>query len=385
MKALVFGDYDELIEAVPALLFRAGFKVCLVTTSFRLSKCKFIDRFLYVGSSDELLQRANDEARDSYDLIIASDEGTIDKVINSNLSLNDKTRLLAITSSDGLEHIGSKIGLSNVLKRNNIITPAFAVGRDLNELIDGCKKLGFPLFVKLDSGSAGAGVYHCSSERDIARHVDNFTYPVLIQKEIDGQLLDLSGFFRDGQLICFSYSQILAARGNGYGPSSVRKYRSLSSVDVDVFDKLRDLGRALGAHGFANISCILSKHDSELYFFEADMRPNVWIEYPKYFGEDPAIKIRNYFLRGEILNPGTVAGDRQQITLYYLPRMSSFDILVNRHDCRSFYENYASRRILAERAIGTIKQMLLTYIKPSVSPTIWRWLKRFGERSFDSV
>jgi hypothetical protein len=65
---------------------------------------------------------------------------------------------------------------------------------------------------------------------------------------------------------------------------------------------LSKIGLALGANGFVSIGCIKRDSDKQYYFFEADMRPNVWIEYPKYFDDDPALLIKKYFQTGKFLS-----------------------------------------------------------------------------------
>lgn len=377
MKALVLGESDCLIEAVPSLLSRAGFSVCLLTTNPSLRQCKFVDRFLHAGSSDEAVQWAREEAKGSYDLIVIGDEETIRKIKKSDLSVEEKLTLLPVDHAHGFEHLDSKIGLSRVLKSGNIMTPDFEIAHNPAELESGCKAVGFPLLVKLDSSSGGVGVYHCNSDDDVIKIADRIKYPVLIQKKIEGNIIDLSGFFRDGRLIYFSYAEVIKADRNGYGPSSVRKYRNVRSLNPVVFEILQKLGMSLHAHGFVNISCVISRNDSKLHFFEADMRPNVWIEYPKYFDEDPAIAIRDYFLSGKTCVPHPSPRSPQEVMLGYAPRMKYIDFLTNKYRCRDSYENYLGRNFLFDRFI---KRHLLRFVKPYVPASAWLFLKRSGGR-----
>lgn len=377
LRALVFGERDDLMEAIPPLLSRAGFSVCVVTTHPHLRRNKFIDEFLLVGSSDELVRRARDEARKLYDLIVIGDDETIRKTRDLQLPPEDKLRLLPIASIDGLQHLGSKIGLSRVLRAADITTPDFAVANDSSELQRGCESVGFPLFVKVDEGAGGDAVHQCASAEDVARIAGNVEYPVLIQKRIEGRVLDLSGLFLDGELVFFSYAEIVSSERGGYGPSSVRRYTNVASCDPQVWRDLCRLGAALHAHGFANISAILSDTDARLYFFEADMRPTVWVEYPKFFDADPAVAIQDYFRQGKTLDRPPSPRGHREILLGYPPRMRYVDILRNKHHCREAYGDYLSRNFLFDKHM---KLHLLRFIKPYVSVGTWHALKRLGER-----
>lgn len=65
--------------------------------------------------------------------------------------------------------------------------------------------------------------------------------------------------------------------GNKFGASSLRKYYQTSVVDKEIFLEVQQLGKALGADGFTNISCIQSVDGGGRYVIEADMRANAWI------------------------------------------------------------------------------------------------------------
>jgi hypothetical protein len=99
----------------------------------------------------------------------------------------------------------------------------------------------------------------------------------------------------------------------------------------------------LGADGFVNISSIRSDLDQKLYFFEADMRPNLWVNQPRYFGDDPANVINRYFSTREILkfpypvNPGYP----EQILLSHPLRIGTGDLILNRYQVwRHLPENF---------------------------------------------
>lgn len=211
-------------------------------------------------------------------------------------------------------------------------------------------------------------------------------YPVLLQKKIEGTLLDLSSFYLNGDLIYFSYSEILRSRPNKFGPSVLRKYHPIASLKKDIYDELHKLGKALGANGFVNIACIQSHIDNKRYYFEADMRPNVWVHYSKYIEQDPAVTIRNHFQNKHSLkfDDSKASENFETKVLPYLPRMHWYEIVTNRYNCWSFYEiqirwpyfiqsitDYINWTLSKEG----LKVIAVKCIKPLTPPSVWKKIK----------
>ena len=215
--------------------------------------------------------------------------------MNSDLSAEEKIELLPIQTIKNLDHIYSKIGLSRIFQEFGINTPEFCIAKDKFELQQSVESLGYPVLVKVDSSGGGFGVFECSSNGDIEVLLNKLqTYPVLLQKKIQGVELHLSGFYQNSKLIHFSCSRIERVNGK-FGASALRTYVQIAHLKKEIFDELDLLGMALGANGFVNIACIQSDHDQKRYFIEADMRPNAWVDFSKYFGDDPAVQIKNFF------------------------------------------------------------------------------------------
>ena len=115
--------------------------------------------------------------------------------------------------------------------------------------------------------------------------------------------MSMEAFYRNGELIHFAYSTQEKYKYK-FGPTSVRKYVQLACLEKKLFSELNLIGKVLGANGFVNISSIRSDEDNKLYFIEADMRPNLWINHSKYFGDDAAKKINQHFsIGGKISYP----------------------------------------------------------------------------------
>lgn len=79
--------------------------------------------------------------------------------------------------------------------------------------------------IKIDHSSGGVRVFECRNEVDIrSLSEDVFKDPILVQKKIDGELVDLLSFFQQGKQIHFDYCKIVKTINGKFGPSSMRHY-----------------------------------------------------------------------------------------------------------------------------------------------------------------
>lgn len=359
-NALVYAENTALLSAIPALLSRAGFSVDVITTSPLFYKHRHVRQVIQANSSVDLVEKACLYSKKNYDFIAPCDEAVIDAVLQAQLSDEEKLRLLPTLELEKCSHLNSKIGLSRLLKKNNILTPDFAVANHLSEIKSLSSHIGFPMFVKIDHSSGGAGVYECNTEVDIEK-LPPLIYPVLIQKKIPGKLISSGGLFLNKKIIFFEIAEVLPYGNHPLGPSIVRKYRTPTHRDIPVFEQVGALGAALSAHGFVNMSWIESaQQKNSLFFFEADMRPNVWIEHAKFFDEDPAIKIKRYFEQGEALTKNRFTARKgTSAILAYAPRLRYRDILRNKYRCWFYHSDYFTACYLLRRTAYEIKKWFI--------------------------
>jgi hypothetical protein len=363
LKALLLTQNIISIMTIPDLLSRAGFIVdCISTTKLKKDQ-ESVSKFISVADGDELIETATKILRDNYHLVVIGEDDLLKKILNANLSDDVKLKLLPIIAIKNFRHIYSKIGLSTVLKEHGVSTPEFLIVNEKSELRVSAEVIGYPVFLKIDSSGGGSGVYECSNDRDIDDLSDQLkTYPVLMQRKIQGTLLDLSGFYQNGRLIHFSYSYPKKFVTNKLAPSSVRMYLQLAAVEKTVFDELARLGKALGAHGFTNTTCIHSNQDQKLYFFEADMRPNVWVDFTKYFGDDSAIRIAEYFTSGRVLEYPCRPNNKypEKILLPHFFRIKLWELIVNRYSAWKYIpkNNPIALYLIFKKTKGYIKKRL---------------------------
>ncbi len=339
-KILIIGAHKDLGQALPAIFSRAGFEVdAIVLKESLLRKSKFLTNYFETKYFEGMLQKISETNLDQYSLVVPFDDLTLKNILESDLEIEKKLKLLPVVKKENFLHLGSKIYLSEILAQNKVSTPKFVIAKDLSQALIAAEELGFPLMLKVDFSSGGSGVFECRNLNDIKKIEEKFfNLPVLLQEKIEGEETDLAAFYQDEKLIHFCYS-LFEKTVCEFGPSSVRTYKQLSEVcNQELFQEMQNLGRALGANGFVNITAIKAKNDGKFYFFEADMRPNVWVDFTKFIGDDLAVRIRNYFEKGQVMNfPLEVNVDFSgSILAPHFMRISLFQILSNRHNVWKF-------------------------------------------------
>ena len=330
---LIGGNWPDFMVATLGLLSRAGFAVDVISVNDSLKHSKSIRNYFFVEDNDLLVKAALNQIEKQYALVVVADDPTLGAILNSDLSEEGKVKLLPIISKKNLSHIFSKIGLSLALDKSGVNIPDYVIVNNEQELKASVTKLGYPIVIKVDSSTGGRGVFECSGEGDLYAASRRLAiYPILVQKKIEGKELSFEAFYQNGELVHFACSTVEEYQYK-FGPTSVRKYTQLAFLEKQLFDQLELLGKALGADGFVNISSIRSEYDERLYFFEADMRPNLWIDHTKYFGDDWAPIMRRYFFSGEKITYPYPVDSRYsgQVMLSHYSRIGLTDLILNRY------------------------------------------------------
>jgi hypothetical protein len=189
--------------------------------------------------------------------------------------------------------------------------------------------------------------------------------PVLVQRWISGQEMDLSAIYFDGKLVHFAHAAVERTL-SGSALSAVRRYSPLSLVGEEVFEELAALGRVLDADGFVSISCLDAADGSGRYYFEADMRPNVWVDVSRFYGEDASTRIRGWFADGETLSKQNFEKTEGcvPVTIPYFLRLEWWELLVNRYGAWRFIpwtEWNLVLRLLGSRAVMPLARAVVPH------------------------
>lgn len=379
MKCLIITDESFYLNAgVIELLHRASFRVDILSSNRLHANYPSVCNFILAESTTSIPHQAS-HIENQYKLIVVCGDQTLYLIKNSNLQLAEKVKILPITDSKYINHLCSKIELSNTLTANNILTPEYRSCENLEDLPQIISDLGYPLILKIDFSGGGHGCFELNNDKDIKKIPAEFkNQRLLVQKLIEGKLIDASAFYQDKKLVHFSYSESLKTSGHKFGVSLLRRYHQIGSLDKGLFEDLDLLGKALGANGFVNIGLIETK-DRKRYFFEADMRPNVWVNYPMHIGDDPGMRINEY------INFGTYCTYPHQLNsafpltkvLPFTPRVKFWELLLNRYNCLAYINPRLT--LLEYRSINIklcLKILAVRFIKPIIPIGLWVMLKK---------
>jgi hypothetical protein len=341
MRALIFDTGNSIIPWLGSLLTRSDFIVDVISTVPKIIPFDGIGQNIYAKNIKQLLNLVVQRSKENYELVVPCSDILLSIIVNADISDDEKLKILPVTSVDNFQHLYSKIELSRTFKRKNIRTPDFDVANTWDELLSKSLKFDNNFFVKTDRGGAGSGVFLISDNSDLIACKSRLNFPLLIQEKIAGNVIDLSGFYQQKKLIHFSYSEMIECRPTNYGPSVVRKYYNDQARAMEFDDLLNRLGDALGANGFVNVSAIEAYNTNIIYFIEADMRPNAWVQHAKYVDDDPAPRISDYFRLGETYN--RKVSQRQQINctafskiIPHVDRLTKEEFDANKFNCKSY-------------------------------------------------
>ena len=378
LRALMIGRSLELALPVLRILRGAGFTIDCVSSLKALRGHPAIERFFWASDAADVVRQAASAIRQgTYQLVVLTDDKTIRQILlatPAELSEPEKLLLLPVATTRDFHHLSSKIGLSETLAAHGVTTPEFEAVTNQGELVSAVRKMGFPLILKGDFSSGGSQTFKLLDEAQFQALPQPFGFfPAVLQRHVAGPLIAIEAFYQDGQLVHFGYAKALRLQHDDeFSPSCVRQFSTRGHLDDHIVGELQQLGAALGAHGFVNISAIERASDGRRHYFEADMRPTVWADYPRHFGDDPALRIQDHFASGQTLD---TLGPRDptepvHVTLAYPLRLRLWAVLTNRYACwRVWPDDALAVRIVLRRS----KHQLLAILNLKA---LRHWIRR---------
>lgn len=113
----------------------------MLTDNPLFRKSKFIKNHEEVANRNQIIRAISKKNIDCYNFIIVGDDKMLKGILDSDFPLEKKIKILPVTGVEYLEHIFSKIGLSKMLSKSNILTPEFLVARNFFEATEAAKKV----------------------------------------------------------------------------------------------------------------------------------------------------------------------------------------------------------------------------------------------------
>ena len=334
MRTLVYANPRTALYPTIAVFARAGFRVEVVSGNLTNDISEWVHRFHKIESLDEGLRVVSRLAETGdYDFLVPVDDICIKQVKEGSWPEWLKPRMLPVISAEHFSHLASKVGLGFMLRNNGIPTPDFLAVNSPAELFSHAETFGFPVILKEDFSFSGAGTFLCRSSQDLAIALDQLkTFPVLCQRYIDGKLFSVEALYVKGKLIHFAYSEILKNfQRKEFSVSCARRYPAATDYPRDLELWVQKLGAALGVHGFLNIGGIQEAASGDLYFFEADARPNAWVLHPSLFGNCFSSALKRFYGTKNDQAFTVQSGPPQAKVMSIANRLSGMDFFLNRY------------------------------------------------------
>ena len=239
--------------------------------------------------TSELLRFLEHHAND-YQWIIPGDDIIIRQLNDFITSESLFKKVMPITKIENRALLGSKAGLSELCKQYNIKTPKYLIYEDGFTVDSIAGYVGFPMMVKEDESEGGYGVFRCNDKDELQARLSGITNKnnLVFQQLIIGEDINTEALYKNGILMVYNHSLRLKTIGS-FGISTKRVFYQ----NDEIAGVLADMGDKLGLSGFGNIVFIQDKITHEYYLIEIDMRPNSWMYYGKFTGNDFTQAIRN--------------------------------------------------------------------------------------------
>ncbi len=365
-------NWDSLIE-LPAILKTAGctLDVYAAPRSWVLNNSSY-DNWIEAPDSrdniDHLLTFLQQNA-DKYDWIIPGDDIAV-RLLNERIT--DETlfyKVMPLTKMENREVLGSKAGFVTVCNKYGIKTPKQLVYDGVQPLEEIGNYIGYPLIVKVDESEGGYGVFKCRDLQELTATLKDVPLKNLVlQQMIAGEDINTEALYKDGVLMVYNYSRTTTVMKD-FGVSTRRLFEDNNDLDA----VLEQMGRDIGLNGFGNIVFMRDTQTGEYYLIEIDMRPNSWMYYGRFTGNDFTVAVKN-IIEGKLQRVKPVkAFAPMTISLYkkdVYRIISTTDVkgalywIMNKDGCRQYIPSYD------KQLLGSINAFLLQTAKDKIAAKV---------------
>ncbi len=227
---------------------------------------------------------------EEYDWVIPGDDIVVRQL--NEVIMDDALfyKVMPLTKIENRAVLGSKAGLVEVCKKYGIQSPRQLTYNDELTIQDIAGYVKYPMIVKVDESEGGYGVFKCRTEADLAALLRNVEHKknLVFQQMIEGEDINTEALFKNGILMVYNYSRNTKIMKD-FGISTQRVFLQ----NNDLTEVLRKMGADIGLSGFGNIVFMRESKTGNYYLIEIDMRPNSWMYYGKFTGNDFSLAIKN--------------------------------------------------------------------------------------------
>jgi len=282
-----FINWDSLME-IPAVLKNGGCNVDIFCTkdSWVLNN-KFYENAIIADADgdtfvNELLAYI-EKNKDRYDWIIPGDDIII-RLLNEKITSEEVFyKIMPLTKIQNRDILGSKKGFQELCDLYNIKAPRYMIYNEGLAPAQISEYMGYPLMIKMDKSEGGFGVFLCENETEMIANLAKVTDKtnLVFQQYITGYEVNTELLCKDGELIVYNYSKRLKTIGK-FGVSTQRVYFQNTELETE----LQRMAKCLGLNGFGNVVFMYSEAEKAHYLIEVDVRPNSWMYYGKFTGNN---------------------------------------------------------------------------------------------------
>ncbi len=314
--------FDSTAE-IPFIFKSAGCKTVDVfcnSSSWLLSN-KYYDNWIespieHEAFKDQLIKLV-EEKFDHYDWVVVLDDASV-KLMNE--SITDERifkKILPITKIENREILSSKLGLSHICQKYEIVTPGYINYSDVEDITTAVQKLQFPVLLKEDYSFSGIGIQYCAGPDLLQECLDKVRVKtnLVLQEFIEGEDIGVEALFRDGELITYNCAEVLTYMYNKFSFTTRRLYYQ----NEEIATLLKKLGKSVGLNGFASIQYIYHPVRKTYYLIEVDARVNAWMPYSRFTGHSFSDGIKR-IMAGDLSHVASKAEDGEKIEIAIFDR-----------------------------------------------------------------
>jgi predicted ATP-grasp superfamily ATP-dependent carboligase len=160
--------------------------------------------------------------------------------------------------------------------------------------------LNFPVINKLDFSWGGTDMFISTTFEEFETNLHKIpeNEDVLIQEYIDGEEIHVEALFYQGELMAYFTANILQFSTTKFSYTTKKKYFN----DTQLEPILRKAGTTLKMNSFGNICFLHDKERKKYFLIEVDPRPNSWMPYSRFVGENHFIHAVRNIVNGHIQN-----------------------------------------------------------------------------------
>lgn len=232
-----------------------------------------------------------------FDWVILADDALIG-YMNEVIEPEMFAKIMPIQEISQRNMLSSKKGFSEFCKNNGIDTPGYVIYNGKEDLLAIKETLKFPVINKLDFSWGGTDMFisHTFEEFEANLHKIPINENVLIQEYIEGEEIHVEALFYQGELMTYFTANILQFSTTKFSYTTKKIYFN----DTQLEPILRKAGAALKMNSFGNICFLYDKERKKYFLIEIDPRPNSWMPYSRFVGENDFIQAVSNIVNGRI-------------------------------------------------------------------------------------